>query len=204
MDVAEVVGETDGMSRRPPPIALVISLIPLVLVALVVFWVWSDYFRTIARQSAYDRVNKATQTMVTSLGQDPAQHPAFVAVNHCDNGMGGYHHWEMIGSTSMNVTPDQAVTLTERLESMLVMTGHFAVKRTVKGSDVTVSSHLDHTDVFLSYEPSKNPNRLDFEARTRCEVDVGPHDYDHDQSYPFTDDQGHLLPSPGFGPTTGW
>jgi hypothetical protein len=193
-----------GYRRRPPFLALLVVLIVLALIGRSVYSVWSGYFRTIGRQTAYGRVNKATQTMVTSLNEDPAQHPTLVAVNHCDNGFGGYHHWEMIGSTSMNVTPDQAMTLMKRLESMLVMTGHFDVKLTVKGSDATVSGHLHHTDVFLSYQPSERSNRLDFKATTKCEVDVGPHDYDHDLSYPITDDRGHLLPSPGYGPTTGW
>ena len=193
-----------GYRRRPPFPVLLVSLFLLALLGRGVYSVWSDYFRTISRQTAYDRVTTATQTMVTSLGQDPARHPAFVAVDHCDNGMGGYHHWEMAGSASIDVTPDQAVPLTRRLESVLVMTGHFAVKRTVVGSEVTVSAHLDHTDVFLSYQPSQHPDRLDIEARTKCEVAVGPHDDEHDAGYPLTDDQGHLLPSPGYGPTTGW
>lgn len=173
------------------------------LIATPVYLVWAGYFRTIGQQTAYNRVNKATQSMVRALGLDPAQHPTLASVTHCDNGMGGWHHWQLDGSSTLHATPDQAVVLAKRMEVNLLMAGDFDVHLTVKGPEVRVSGHLDHTGIYLTYSPADYKDELIFGASTKCEVAVGPHDFDNDNGYRLTDDQGHLLPSPGYGSPTG-
>jgi hypothetical protein len=206
--------EPTAYTARPLPIphprrrtwfvpGLIASAVAITIIAIPIYLIWAGYFRTIGQQTAYNRVNKATQTLVTALGLDPAQHPTFATVTHCDNGMGGYHHWSLDGTTSLHVPPDQALALAKRLEARLLMTGHLDARLTVKGPQIRVDGHLDDAQIYLDYSPADYKDELIVGASTKCEVAVGPHDFDHDTGFPLTDNQGHLLPSPGYGTPTG-
>ena len=172
--------------------------------AVVVGLLLTDHFRKISQQTAYNRVNEATQSLVMMLGQNPARHPTFAYISHCDNGMGGNSGWRVGGSSSMQaVTPDQAAALGKSLEAALRSAGYSDVKLTVDGPNVNLRGNGDGAQVYLNYRPSDTKDILGFGATTDCDVAVGPHDIDNDAGYPLTDDQGHLLPSPGMGTGTG-
>lgn len=187
--------------RRHTRLALVVAA-ALATGAALAGWLLTDH-SDISQQTAYDRVNKATQSLVTMLGQDPARHPTFASVSHCDNGAGGYSGWLVDGGSSLQaITPDQAVALGHRLEAALHRAGYSNVALAVDGPNVDVHGRGDNVGVYLHYRPSDTKDYLQFGATTDCNVTVGPHAADQDAGFPLTDDQGRLLPSPGTGTRT--
>lgn len=180
-------------------VVAVVAIVTLVVV-IAAGWLLIDHFRKVSQQTAYNRVNKATQSLATLLGLDPAQHPTYAYVTHCDNGVGGYSGWSVSGTSSMPVTADQVAPLVDRLEAALRSHGYSDVKRYSDSTIVSVRGHGGGVGVFLTYQPKVSHDRVDFGAATGCDVAVDSHGSD---GYPLTDDQGHLLPSPGTGTSTG-
>ena len=173
--------------------------------AVVVGLLLTDNFRKISQQTAYNRVNEATQSLVMILGQNPARHPTFAYISHCDNGMGGNSGWRVGGSSSMQaVTPDQAAALGKSLEAALRSAGYSDVKLTVDGPNVNLRGNGDGAQVYLNYRPSDTKDILGFGATTDCDVAVGPHDIDNDAGYPLKPTtKGICCHHPGWEPVQG-
>lgn len=76
--------------KRRPAIIIAIACAAFLGLATAGFLIWHHADRQLSQRDAYNSVDKATIDVLHGLGQDPADHPVYAYVEHCDNGMGGY------------------------------------------------------------------------------------------------------------------
>lgn len=177
--------------------AIAVSGGVVVAVAAFAFVHYRGSSSKVSQSAAYGQVNAATIEVVRALGQDPAQHPTFARVDHCDTGTGDYSGWRVSGGASLKaVAPADAAALGRRLETHLRGAGYSDVSLVVDGQNVAVRGSHGGVQVYLTYRPSETRDLLQFGAVTDCDVVPDRHPADED-GYPITDDSGKLLPAGG-------
>ncbi|NUP48938.1 MAG: hypothetical protein HOW97_16780 [Catenulispora sp.] len=152
----------------------------VVVVGAVVGWrVWDHFTHKISQTTAKQKVGQAFDAMAQATGVNRQDFEPGMALEHCDNGMGGYDGWKVYSEGGLqNQTREGALAMAEKLSAYLRTAGYSEVKETTDARSVRVDAHKGEITSVLIFDSSgiytAKKNMIVMSAGTGCDVVPAP------------------------------
>ena len=178
MAMPDVGPPTPKSSLHPAQWAL-IGLVLAVFVALVaaVGWsVWGDHgSHKTSQAAAKDEVTRALDSMVQATGASRQGYTSGVALQHCDNGVGGYDGWQVYSQGEFaHQTRDGAAAMASSLSAYLRRAGYSDVKQTIGTQTVRVEGTKGDIKAVLYFGAVGAGDSINITAATGCDIVPDP------------------------------
>ena len=175
MMMSDVSPSASKPAHRPPWWAIVSAGVAVAALAVGGWLFWARETHKDSQATAKDEVTRALDAMVQGIGASRQDYTSGVALEHCDNGVGGYDGWRVYSEGAFHhQTRDGAVTMADALSAYLRRAGYSGVTQTVDAQRVRVEGSKDGIKAVLFTESSGGGDTIDITAATGCDVVPDP------------------------------
>ncbi|WP_194892817.1 hypothetical protein [Catenulispora pinisilvae] len=171
------VGKSAQRSSLQPALWVLVGLVTAAVVAAVGWRLWGGETHKVSQAAAKGEVTRALDSMVQATGVSRQNYTSAVALQHCDNGVGGYDGWEVYaGGAFEHQTQGGAVAMANVLSAYLRRAGYSGVKQTVDAQTVRVDGTKGGVAAVLHYDASDGLDQIIITAGTGCDIVPDPAD----------------------------